>query len=358
MHTPTHSNYGFNDPLPTSVSQGQTSTDMQEQSAGVQAPQYPAPASPSFSSLVQRQRMFMDDAMVATQSAEERKNKLLSTGGKAFVGYDKMLRGFMEAKYAKPELKFWDYAQNPSTSAAYRIQGQRKIADDVAAGVDIKDIPGMKFGSRQKEGLKGIFGKGTAPELKGEDLIIDTMEKAGADRIASEAAGKNFTTPTVQDQIEAAKQYKASSVGGIKDAAKQKAQVLQQKNIDSLEIDPIANYRGDSVAEAVKPATEEAAKGGLKSTLGKVAGGVGAGLSVASGVERLKSKDKATRIGGGLQVAGGAAQAVALTNFWNPAGWAAAIPAALSLGGSFMGGDRNALSRTPIGKSLRRLNIS
>jgi hypothetical protein len=72
----------------------------------------------------------------------------------------------------------------------------------------------------------------------------------------------------------------------------------------------------------------------------------------------LKSKDKATQLGGAMQVAGGAAQAVALTNFWNPAGWAAAIPAALSLGGSFMGGDRNALSRTPIGKSLRRLNIS
>jgi len=324
MHTPTHSNYGFNDPLPTSVSQGQTSTDMQEQSAGVQAPQYPAPASPSFSSLVQRQRMFMDDAMVATQSAEERKNKLLSTGGKAFVGYDKMLRGFMEAKYANPELKFWDYAQNPSTSAAYRIQGQRKIADDVAAGVDIKDIPGMKFGSRQKEGLKGIFGKGTAPELEGEAKIIKSMEEVGK------------------------KKLKASGMG----LKSQPGDAMAAQ----LEYDDMAKALAKK--ETVKAGAEEAAKGGLKSTLGKVAGGVGAGLSVASGVERLKSKDKATQIGGAMQVAGGAAQAVALTNFWNPAGWAAAIPAALSLGGSFMGGDRNALSRTPIGKSLRRLNIS
>jgi len=355
MHTPTHSNYGFNDPIPTSTSSPQ---DVQEQSAGIQAPQYPAPASPTFSSIAERQRMFMADAVAAEQGAQGRQDKVLAVGGKAFVGYDKMLRGFMEAKYAKPELKFWDYAQNPSTSAAYRLQGVKKITADVEAGVDIKDIPGMTFGSRQKEGLKGVFGKGTAPELKGKDLIIDTMEKAGVDRIASQAAEKKFATPTVQDQIEAAKQYKASSVGGIKDAAKQKAQVLQQKNIDSLEIDPIANYRGDSVAEAVKPATEEAAKGGLKSTLGKVAGGIGAGLSVASGVERLKSKDQATQLGGAMQVAGGAAQAVALTNFWNPAGWAAAIPAALSIGGSFMGGDRSAIGRTPIGKSLRRLNIS
>tara|TARA_R110002167_G_scaffold353158_1_gene566325 strand:+ start:204 stop:1166 length:963 start_codon:yes stop_codon:yes gene_type:complete len=320
MHTPVHSNYGFNDPIPTSTSSPQ---DVQEQSAGIQAPQYPAPASPTFSSIAERQRMFMADAVAAEQGAQERKDKVLAVGGKAFVGYDKMLRGFMEAKYAKPELKFWDYAQNPSTSAAYRLQGVKKITADVEAGVDIKDIPGMTFGSRQKEGLKGVFGKGTAPELKGKDLIIDTMEKAGVDRIASQAAPE--PTTAIDEAI--------APVGeGFK------ARV--------------------ATGEIAGEAAGEAAKGGLKSTLGKVAGGIGAGLSVASGVERLKSKDQATRIGGGLQVAGGAAGAVALTNFWNPVGWAAAVPAALSIGGSFMGGDRSAIGRTPIGKSLRRLNIS
>ena len=324
MHTPSHTNYGLNDPVNL---QDQTSSDMQEQGTGVQTPQYPAPASPSLGSFLQRQRMFMDDALAAQAAAESRQAKVLSAGGRAFVGYDKMLRGFMEAKYAKPELKFWEYAQNPSTSAAYRLQGQKKIAADVEAGVDVKDIPGMKFGSRQKAGLKGIFGKDTVPELKGEDLIIDTMEKAGAERIASQAAPE--PTTAIDEAI--------APVGTGFEAR-------------------VAT--GEIAGEVAGEVAEETAKGGLTSTLGKVAGGIGAGLSIASGAERLKSKDQTTQLGGAMQVAGGAAQAVALTNFWNPAGWVAAIPAALSLGGSFVGGDRSALARTPIGKSLRRLNIS
>ena len=104
---------------------------------------------------------------------------------------------------------------------------------------------------------------------------------------------------------------------------------------------------------------EEAVKGGLKSTLGKAAGGIGAGLSIASGAKRLQSEDEMTRVGGALQVGGGVAGAVALTNFWNPVGWAAAIPAALSIGGGLIGGgSSDSLGKTPIGRARRRLNIS
>ena len=331
--------------------------------AEIQYPQYPVQEGPSFSSLAQRQRMEIEDALAAEQAQKDREQRVITQGGKAFVGYNEMLRGFMEAKYASPELKFWDYVQNPSVSAAYRLEGKRKILEDVKSGVDPKDIPGMKFGERHKAGLKGIFGKDAVPKLEGEDLIIDTMEKLGAQKeasqaaekkLASQAAEEEFVTPTVQDQIAAAKARRASAGGGTTAAAKQKAQIIQQKNIDSLEIDPIANYAG----EPSKVATEEATKGGLKSTLGKVAGGIGAGVSIASGVERMKSRDEATQLGGAMQTAGGVAQAVALTNWWNPAGGGAAIPAALSIGGSFVGGDRGAIGRTPVGRTLRRLNIS
>ena len=588
MHTPVHSNYGFNDPIPTSTSSPQ---DVQEQSAGIQAPQYPAPASPTFSSIAERQRMFMDDAMIAEQGAQERQDKVLAAGGKAFVGYDKMLRGFMEAKYAKPELKFWDYAQNPSTSAAYRLQGVKKITADVEAGVDIKDIPGMTFGSRQKAGLKAIFEKGASPaapttgsgagidptalpskgslaaaqrdiesigslptssqeaagrelesikrdekifagetdilkQLKGlktttkvspgamekyrpagsaapdmskpiyddtgrkvfggtfdeleyaeadfykardeakeatesaselitslqegnmpiwgriwgegkdpveafhekaaaEDLALENKFKAedAASRVRSskfiatgkklhdeggnyigdvgEAGGKpiyeniknlpggkglvdyqqiyKFTNPEGASSYyrmagkNTAKPIKnpskfISTAGNNFDPKRMALDNMTKVDIDSGAIEAAGGEyeffkskefkKAYPMPEAAGEAAGEAAKGGLKSTFGKVAGGIGAGVSIASGAERLKSKDQATQLGGAMQVAGGAAQAVALTNFWNPAGWAAAIPAALSIGGGLMGGDRSAIGRTPIGKSLRRLNIS
>jgi|TARA_R100000458_G_scaffold35567_1_gene32963 hypothetical protein len=255
--------------------------------AEIQFPQYPVQEGPSFSSIAQRQRMLLDDAMIADQEQKARTQKVAVAGGKAFVGYDKMLQGFMQAKYANPELKFWDYAANPTTAAAYRLQGRTKIAKDIEAGVDPKDIPGMNFIERQKEGLKGVFGK-------------DTMPSAGAEQVASAGA-----------------------------------------------------------EEIASTGAEEAAKGGLKSTLGKVASGVGAGISIASGAQRLQSEDEMTRLGGALQVGGGVASAVALTNFWNPVGWAAAVPAAVSLGGSLIGGGSNdMLGRTPIGRARRRLNIS
>ena len=324
----------------------------------ISAPQYPVSTGPTFSSIAQRQRMELDDALAAQTAAEQRRAGVAMKGGKAFVGYDKMLRGFMEAKYARPELKFWDYATNPSAGAAYRLQGRKKIGVDLEAGMDIKDIPGMGFVSRQKAGLKGLLGRDALPELKSDAKIIDSMEKAGEKRLASRGASEiDATEPSIsplEEQIRRAKEYKLSASGGADPADIQKAQILQQKNIDSLNL----TGAGDDAMAAVQPGAEEVAKGGLKSTLGKVAGGVGAGLSVAAGVEKLKSKDQATRIGGAMQVAGGAAGAVALTNFWNPVGWAAAIPAALSIGGGLMGGGgADPLAKTPLGRYRRRVGI-
>ncbi len=286
--------------------------------AEIQYPQYPVQEGPSFSSVVQRQRMGIDDALMAEQAQKERVQKLAVTGGKTFMGYDKMLRGFMQAKYANPELKFWDYASNPTTGAAYRLEGQRKIAQDIKSGVDPKDIPGMKFGERQKAGLKGIFGKDAPLDLKSDAPIVESLKESGQKKVAEAGMGLD---PIPGDAMAA-----------------------------QLEYDDLA------LANA---GAEEAAKGGLKSTLGKAAGGIGAGLSIASGAKRLQSEDEMTRVGGALQVGGGVAGAVALTNFWNPVGWAAAIPAALSIGGGLIGGgSSDSLGKTPIGRARRRLNIS
>jgi hypothetical protein len=285
--------------------------------AEIQFPQYPVQEGPSFSSIAQRQRMLLDDAMIADQEQKARTQKVAVAGGKTFVGYDKMLRGFMEAKYANPELKFWDYASNPTTGAAYRLQGRTKIAKDIEAGVDPKDIPGMNFIERQKAGLKGVFGKDAPLDLKSDAPIVESLKESGQKKVAEAGMGLD---PVPGDAMAAQLEY------------------------------------DDMAANLAK---EEAAKGGLKSTLGKVAGGVGAGISIASGAQRLQSEDEMTRLGGALQVGGGVAGAVALTNFWNPVGWAAAVPAALSIGGGLIGGGSNdMLGRTPIGRARRRLNIS
>jgi hypothetical protein len=96
------------------------------------------------------------------------------------------------------------------------------------------------------------------------------------------------------------------------------------------------------------------AAGGLK----KVLGGIGSAYSIGTGLSKMQSKDETTRLGGGLQVAGGAAGLVAMTNFWNPVGWAAAIPAALSIGGGLMGGGgSDPLAKTPLGRYRRRVGI-
>jgi len=104
---------------------------------------------------------------------------------------------------------------------------------------------------------------------------------------------------------------------------------------------------------------DEPAKGGLKETLGKAGKGVGYGLSAVKGVQRLAEGETGEeRLGGAVQAAGGVAGLVAMTNFWNPVGWAAAIPLALSVGGGLMGGGGNdALSKTPLGRYRRRVGI-
>ena len=274
--------------------------------ADVQYPQYPDPIGPSFSSLAQRQRMEIEDALAAEQAQKEREQKVITQGGKAFVGYNEMLRGFMEAKYASPELKFWDYVQNPSVGAAYRLEGKRKILEDVKSGVDPKDIPGMKFGERHKAGLKGIFG-GDAKDFQTEMKIHGGYKRA---RKAGYEGSKADWEKFVESETSRAVGAKGDEhiVASLKEEG--------AKIADAREA--LGSVPGDAKAAALEYsdaatdlATEEATKGGLKSTLGKVAGGIGAGVSIASGVERMKSKD-----------------------------------------------ERSAIGRTPVGKTLRRLNIS
>ena len=120
------------------------------------------------------------------------------------------------------------------------------------------------------------------------------------------------------------------------------------------------------VPEITKPAVDvdpvavwdEPAKGGLKETLGTGVKGLGYAASVASGVKKLQSRDETAQLGGAMQTAGGGAGLVAMTNFWNPVGWAAAIPAVLSVGGSLMGGGgTDPFAKTPLGRYRRRVGI-
>ena len=72
----------------------------------------------------------------------------------------------------------------------------------------------------------------------------------------------------------------------------------------------------------------------------------------------MQSRDETAQLGGAIQTAGGVAGLVAMTNFWNPVGWAAAIPAVLSVGGSLMGGGgTDPLAKTPLGRYRRRVGI-
>lgn len=137
---------------------------------GQQISRYPVMGGPQLSSVISRQRMYMDDAMYAMDKQKERQLNLAKTGGKGFVEYDKMLRGFMEAKYANPNLTFWDYVSKPSVGAAFRKQGRDIIAEETIKGGEVE---GLGFGARHKAGLKGIFGKDnpvteeTAKEIAG-----------------------------------------------------------------------------------------------------------------------------------------------------------------------------------------------
>ena len=118
---------------------------------------------------------------------------------------------------------------------------------------------------------------------------------------------------------------------------------------------------GEVGKEVTEAAGEEAVKGGLKATLGKAVGPTLSAAGLAGGLYAMKTgKTEESRIGGGIAAAGGAAGLVAATNFWNPVGWAAAIPAALSIAGAAYGstgGKSDPLSSTPLGRYRRRIGI-
>ena len=59
----------------------------------IQAPQYPAPMTPSFQSFAERQRMEIDDAIAAAEEQKKRELRVGMAGGKAVYEYDKVLRG-------------------------------------------------------------------------------------------------------------------------------------------------------------------------------------------------------------------------------------------------------------------------
>jgi hypothetical protein len=539
--------------------------------------------------------MEIDDALAEAQAVEDQRVRMGAAGGKAVYEYDKVLRGYMEAKYANPELKYWDYMKNPSIAGVYRTAGRKKIGEHITAGGDIKDIPGMSFFERQRAGLKGFFEKDAPPaaptaattqtaaqtaaqpkrflaergSLAAAQAEIEAIEAGGPLPTATqEAAGrelelvksggrpggplpkdileqfKGLTTkaktvtelssavpsiagggladlpelvrsellsetrgfgesgsyghgpfqektetaleairgvetealdPTLKAAIAPVKEKKtiapekvASQEGGFEVAVRGgkfyrgsesditkgggeligglgrkggapiysrpvksggdlvgSAQIFEftdPKGVTSyyqstakgtsvqyshsgagsdatlshdarlrfieagsesafdpegmkkfgmtkLDIDPsvieeaggATKYFGSEAFQKAHPVpgvVSETAKAGLKETLGKGVKGLGYGASVVSGAQRLaEGRTTEEKIGGGLQVAGGTAGLISMTNLWNPVGWAAAIPAALSLGGGLMGGGGGRLAGTPLGKYRRRVGI-
>ena len=523
---------------------------------------YPDPIAPSFQSFAERQRMLIDDAIAEREAQEKRVGGVAKAGAKAGFEYDQMLRGYMEAKYANPNLTFWEYSTKPSVGGAFRAEGRKKIAAHISEGGDIKDIPGVSFGERQKAGFRGILGadkrerdarlaeiakdeprvqkmaeqemsKVTSelPESQSESLKEIGKDVAGVKKIvagrkpleATESfkpldaskllsksaevektagvAGKRiedvmamesppevpkveprkyatetwaeatsdpgktrvgvagtrpeggpfkttfdpatgaykrtletnvnmrggklyrmgeggslqgthigdveqggmpvFSRPITKgkdvvgsaqifkftDPEGVASYYEGATKGTNYNLLRRKGQerfltaagadfdprAMEPFGMKKLDIDPSiiesAGGPGEyfkseafTKAHTVPEIAGEAGKGGLKEALGK-AGTVGKGLgyagSVAMGVKKMQSKDGTARVGGAVQTAGGVAGLVAMTNFWNPVGWAAAIPAALSIGGGLMGagGGTDPLAGTPLGKYRRRVGI-
>ena len=124
----------------------------------------------------------------------------------------------------------------------------------------------------------------------------------------------------------------------------------------AVEAVPGATTAATDVGEAVaKEAGKETAKGGLKTALGAA----GSALALGGGLYTAAKGDTTQqRVGGGVAAAGGAAGLIAATNFWNPVGWAAAIPAALSIGGGALtatGG--KTYGSTPHDSYRRRIGI-
>jgi len=431
------------------------------------SPQYPVMGGPSLQSVMGRHRMFLEDAMYADERQRERQADLLEKGGKGAYEYDKMLRGFMEAKYANPNLTFWDYASKPSVGAAFRKQGREQIAEKALVQsyddyesykavfesrgdkvpitkaqwteVSGQEIEGLGFRARHKAGLKGIFGRDRPKkiepkmpynietkkimeeaELSGvgaekefarreaeaiskaksaeeQKLLVEALEKKNIGKGARTTMVPYEKTPeSVKEGLVTAKEFEAAKIwketGDIskstsgkwdklinvlskKDAVTQgkfaydassPLNYAQQKDLwktggnlqKAVEVSPGATkVAGEVGKEVVEAAGEEAAKGGLKSALSTA----GYGLSLGGGLyTAAKGETTQQRVGGGIAAAGGAAGLIAATNFWNPVGWAAAIPAALSIGGGAVtatGGKKNRLGGTPLDRYRRRIGI-
>ena len=352
----------------------------------IQAPQYPAPIAPSFRSFSERQRMEIDDAIAAQQEQEERQLRLGKAGARGAYDYDNFLQGYMEAKYANPELTYWDYVKKPAVAGAFRAEGRKKIAEHIKAGGDIDELPGMTFSERHKAGLKGLFEKKTKepkvpdvptkypaghPRARAESAL--NVERAIAE---SEAIKTTATRDAPLEQLDPSKLLSKSAemekttgtavetIGKLIESSKPVADTGAQVTIGKIKPAKVLATGTDpatistEAAAGLEPVAGEATKAGLKETLGKGVVGLGYGASVASGAKRLaEGKTTEEQIGGGLQVAGGTAGLVAMTNLWNPVGWAALIPAALSLGGGLMGGGDKGLAGTPLGKYRRRVGI-
>ena len=160
---------------------------MQRGQNDINVPQYPSQIGPQFSSLADRYRMNVQDALAADVGQKERQTGLLEGGGKAFLSYDKVLRGFSEARLANPELKFWEYVSNPQIASAYRKQGRDVIAQAIKKGRDVRNIPGTRFAERQKAGIKGVFGKDEPGETWWQEGFGSKEEKKTAKELANKA---------------------------------------------------------------------------------------------------------------------------------------------------------------------------
>jgi len=372
----------------------------------IQAPQYPSPITPSFASFSARQRMEIEDALAAEQAQKERQQGVGRAGLKFGYEYDKFLRGYMEAKYANPELTYWDYVKKPAVAGAFRAEGRKKIAEHIKAGGDIDELPGMTFSERHKAGLKGLFEKKAkepkVPEYSAghprAKYSIDAEMAAAESKAIKKAGGpatyesdilsktKKIARPgaaeyyDVDPELVGARKALTSgtaemekttgtaveTIGKLIESSKPVAVAGPQASIGEITQAKNLPHGTDvsklsaKAAAGLEPVAGEATKAGLKETLGKGATGLGYGASLVSGAQKLaKGKTTQEQVGGGLQAAGGAAGLVAMTNWWNPVGWAAAIPAALSIGGGVLGATQGGdpIMSTPLGKYRRRVGI-
>ena len=268
---------------------------------------YPDPIAPSFQSFAERQRMLIDDAIAEREAQEKRVGGVAKAGAKAGFEYDQMLRGYMEAKYANPNLTFWEYSTKPSVGGAFRAEGRKKIAAHISEGGDIKDIPGVSFGERQKAGFRGILGAdkrerdARLAEIAKDEPRVQKMaeqELESLNDIGKDVAGvkktvdgrKPFEAMESLEQLDASKLLSKSpkateaaekSLGtidkliggkkpvGVVDPQVSIGEITQAKNLSSGT--DVTKLSAEAAA-GIEPVAGEAGKGGLKEALGKAVG--------------------------------------------------------------------------------------